>query len=75
MWQPRDAVGVQGELDQIIVDGRILNRHDLFPAEGRPAIVISARAGATVPAPKRGLDYVVPTLEAVLSHKTCSAWT
>jgi FMN-dependent NADH-azoreductase len=57
-------------LDQIMVDGRTLNHHGPSPAQGRPAVVISARGGGYGPgAPKHGLDYVVPTLEAVLGHK------
>ncbi|MFJ9909181.1 hypothetical protein ACIRVK_41225 [Streptomyces sp. NPDC101152] len=39
------------------------------PVAGRPAVVISARGGGYGPgAPKEGLDYVVPTLEAVLGR-------
>ncbi|MDN3027088.1 NAD(P)H-dependent oxidoreductase [Streptomyces sp. S.PB5] len=56
-------------LDQIIVDGRTLNHAGPSPAEGRPAVLISARGGGYGPGtPNHGLDYVVPALEAVLGN-------
>jgi FMN-dependent NADH-azoreductase len=56
-------------LDQIIVDGRTLNREGPSQTAGRPAVVISARGGGYGPGtPKHGLDYVVPTLEAMLGN-------
>jgi len=57
-------------LDQIMVFGRTINYGGLSPVAGRPAVVISARGGGYGPgAPKHGLDYVVPTLEALLGHE------
>lgn len=57
-------------LDQIMVFGRTMEFDAPAPAAGRPAVVISARGGGYGPgAPKHGLDYVVPTLEAVLGHE------
>jgi FMN-dependent NADH-azoreductase len=54
-------------LDQIIVFGRTVRPS---PAAGRPAVLISARGGSYGPdAPNHGLDYVVPTLEAVLGRE------
>lgn len=56
-------------LDQIIVDGRTLNREGPPQTAGRPAVVISARGGGYGPGtPRHGLDYVVPTLEAMLGN-------
>ncbi|MFD7862255.1 FMN-dependent NADH-azoreductase [Streptomyces sp. NPDC059783] len=56
-------------LDQIIVGGRTLNHAGASPVAGRPALVISARGGGYGPGtPKEGLDYLVPTLEAVLGR-------
>ncbi len=56
-------------LDQIIVDGRTLNREGPSRTAGRPAVVISARGGGYGPGtPRHGLDYVVPTLEALLGN-------
>jgi len=56
-------------LDQIIIDGRTLNREGPSPTAGRPAVVISARGGGYGPGtPRHGLDYVVPTLEAMLGN-------
>lgn len=57
-------------LDQIIVGVRTINHEGPSPATGRPAVVISARGGGYGPgAPKEGLDYVVPTLEALLGRE------
>ncbi len=57
-------------LDQIMVFGRTMNFEGPAPSAGRPAVVISARGGGYGPgAPKHGLDYVVPTLEAVLGRQ------
>lgn len=57
-------------LDQIMVFGRTFGLDGPSPAAGRPALVISARGGGYGPgAPKHGLDYVVPTLEAVLGRE------
>jgi FMN-dependent NADH-azoreductase len=54
-------------LDQIIIFGRTVRPS---PAAGRPAVLISARGGSYGPgAPNHGLDYVVPTLEAVLGRE------
>ncbi|NUW46851.1 FMN-dependent NADH-azoreductase [Nonomuraea rhodomycinica] len=56
-------------LDQVIVAGRTLSHAGPSPVQGRPAVLISARGGGYGPgAPKHGLDYVVPALEAVLGH-------
>lgn len=56
-------------LDQIIVSERTLSLTGTSPAAGRPALVISARGGGYGPGtPKEGLDYVVPTLKAVLGR-------
>ncbi|MFC0038970.1 FMN-dependent NADH-azoreductase [Actinomadura rayongensis] len=56
-------------LDQIMVFGRTLHFEAPAPTTGRPAVLISARGGGYGPgAPKHGLDYVVPTLEAVLGR-------
>lgn len=56
-------------LDQIIVIERTLSLTGAPPTAGRPALVISARGGGYGPGtPKEGLDYVVPTLEAVLGR-------
>lgn len=53
-------------LDQIMVFGRTFKP---APAAGRPAVLISARGGSYAPgAPNHGLDYVVPTTEAVLGR-------
>ncbi|AHH17671.1 FMN-dependent NADH-azoreductase [Nocardia nova SH22a] len=55
-------------LDQIMVYGRTFKPS---PAAGRPAVLISARGGSYGPgAPNHGLDYVVPTTEAVLGHES-----
>ncbi|MGW3958097.1 FMN-dependent NADH-azoreductase [Streptomyces sp. NPDC004752] len=57
-------------LDQIMVFGRTMDFEAPSPAAGRPAVVISARGGGYGPgAPKHGLDYVVPTLEAMLGRE------
>ncbi|MFE2374255.1 FMN-dependent NADH-azoreductase [Streptomyces sp. NPDC059398] len=54
-------------LDHIMVYGRTFRPS---PAAGRPAVLISARGGSYGPgAPNHGLDYVVPTTEAVLGHE------
>lgn len=54
-------------LDQIMVFGRTFKPS---PAAGRPAVLISARGGSYgIGAPNHGLDYVVPTTEAVLGHE------
>jgi FMN-dependent NADH-azoreductase len=54
-------------LDQIMVFGRTFKPS---PAAGRPAVLISARGGSYAPgAPNHGLDYVVPTTEAVLGRQ------
>ncbi|QEU89882.1 FMN-dependent NADH-azoreductase [Streptomyces kanamyceticus] len=56
-------------LDQIIVTDRTLIFDGPSPVAGRPAVLISARGGGYGPGtPNEGLDYVVPTLEAVLGH-------
>ncbi|WP_405753622.1 NAD(P)H-dependent oxidoreductase [Streptomyces sp. NBC_01411] len=56
-------------LDQIIISERTLSLTGPSPAAGRPALVISARGGGYGPGtPREGLDYVVPTLEAVLGR-------
>lgn len=56
-------------LDQIIVTDRTLIFGGPSPVAGRPAVLISARGGGYGPGtPNEGLDYVVPTLEAVLGH-------
>lgn len=56
-------------LDQVIVLDRTMSHTGTSPAAGRPAVLISARGGGYGPgSPKEGLDYVVPTLEAVLGH-------
>ncbi|MFD6160463.1 FMN-dependent NADH-azoreductase [Nocardia sp. NPDC060256] len=56
-------------LDQIIVTDRTLFFSGASPAAGRPAVLISPRGGGYGPGtPKHGLDFVVPTLEAVLGH-------
>ncbi|WP_405799719.1 FMN-dependent NADH-azoreductase [Streptomyces sp. NBC_01506] len=57
-------------LDQIIVMDRTLILHNgPSPVAGRPAVLISARGGGYGPGtPNEGLDYVVPTLEAVLGN-------
>ncbi|WP_405863673.1 FMN-dependent NADH-azoreductase [Streptomyces sp. NBC_00005] len=56
-------------LDQIIVTDRTLIFNGTSPVAGRPAVLISARGGGYGPGtPNEGLDYVVPTLEAVLGH-------
>ncbi|BCL30806.1 FMN-dependent NADH-azoreductase [Streptomyces aurantiacus] len=55
-------------LDQVMVYGRTFKP---APAAGRPAVLISARGGSYGPgAPNHGLDYVVPTTEAVLGHES-----
>lgn len=55
-------------LDQIMVYGRTFKPS---PAAGRPAVLISSRGGSYGPgAPNHGLDYVVPTTEAVLGHES-----
>ena len=55
-------------LDQILVFGRTIGGSS--PVAGRPAVVISARGGSYGPgAPRHGLDYVVPILEALLGHE------
>ncbi|WP_116205711.1 FMN-dependent NADH-azoreductase [Amycolatopsis circi] len=57
-------------LDQIMVFGRTTNYDGPSPVSGRPTVVISARGGGYGPgAPKHGLDYVVPTLEALLGRE------
>lgn len=57
-------------LDQIMVFGRTMDFDSPSPAAGRPAVVISARGGGYGPgAPKHGLDYVVPSLEAMLGRE------
>lgn len=57
-------------LDQIIVFGRTVNHGSPSQVAGRPAVVISARGGSYGPgAPRHGLDYVVPILEALLGHE------
>ncbi|OLT38664.1 FMN-dependent NADH-azoreductase [Saccharomonospora sp. CUA-673] len=54
-------------LDQIIVFGRTVRPS---PTAGRPAVLISARGGGYGPGtPHHGLDYVVPTTEAVLGRE------
>ena len=54
-------------LDQIMVFGRTFKPS---PTAGRPAVLISARGGSYAPgAPNHGLDYVVPTTEAVLGRE------
>ncbi|MFB8003994.1 FMN-dependent NADH-azoreductase [Nocardia sp. NPDC056000] len=56
-------------LDQIIVVDRTLNITGDSPVAGRPAVLISARGGGYGPGtPNEGLDFVVPTLEAVLGR-------
>ncbi|MFJ5292581.1 FMN-dependent NADH-azoreductase [Streptomyces sp. NPDC088348] len=56
-------------LDQIIISERTMSLTGTPPAAGRPALVISARGGGYGPGtPREGLDYVVPTLEAVLGR-------
>ncbi|MFF2554990.1 FMN-dependent NADH-azoreductase [Nocardia sp. NPDC058058] len=56
-------------LDQIIVVDRTLNITGASPVAGRPAVLISARGGGYGPGtPNEGLDFVVPTLEAVLGR-------
>ncbi|MFJ4364875.1 FMN-dependent NADH-azoreductase [Streptomyces chartreusis] len=56
-------------LDQIVVADRTVNHAGSSPVAGRPAVVISARGGGYGPgAPKEGLDYVVPALEALLGR-------
>ncbi|MFI1919527.1 FMN-dependent NADH-azoreductase [Nocardia sp. NPDC020380] len=56
-------------LDQIIIVDRTLNLSGPAPTAGRPAVLISARGGGYGPGtPKHGLDFVVPTLEAVLGQ-------
>jgi FMN-dependent NADH-azoreductase len=63
-------------LDQIVVADRTVNHAGSSPVAGRPAVVISARGGGYGPgAPKEGLDYVVPALEALWAETTCWAWT
>ncbi|MFD5090100.1 FMN-dependent NADH-azoreductase [Amycolatopsis thailandensis] len=55
-------------LDQVMVYGRTFKPS---PAAGRPAVLISSRGGSYGPgAPNHGLDYVVPTTEAVLGHES-----
>ncbi|MFJ8924926.1 FMN-dependent NADH-azoreductase [Streptomyces sp. NPDC102364] len=57
-------------LDQIVVTDRTLIFNGPSPVAGRPALLISARGGGYGPGtPNEGLDYVVPTLEAVLGHE------
>lgn len=56
-------------LDQIIVSERTLSHTGASPVAGRPAVLISARGGGYGPGtPKEGMDYVVPTLEALLGR-------
>ena len=56
-------------MDQIVVADRTVNHAGSSPVAGRPAVVISARGGGYGPgAPKEGLDYVVPALEALLGR-------
>jgi FMN-dependent NADH-azoreductase len=56
-------------LDQIVVADRTVNHAGSSPVAGRPTVVISARGGGYGPgAPKEGLDYVVPALEALLGR-------
>ncbi|RRQ76456.1 FMN-dependent NADH-azoreductase [Streptomyces griseofuscus] len=56
-------------LDQIVVADRTVNHAGSSTVAGRPAAVISARGGGYGPgAPKEGLDYVVPALEALLGR-------
>ncbi|MCP2247370.1 FMN-dependent NADH-azoreductase [Lentzea aerocolonigenes] len=56
-------------LDQIVVSERTLNHTGASPVAGRPAVLISARGGGYGPGtPKEGLDYLVPTLEALLGR-------
>ncbi|WP_326807955.1 MULTISPECIES: NAD(P)H-dependent oxidoreductase [unclassified Streptomyces] len=56
-------------LDQLIVFDRTVIHGGPSPAAGRPAVLISARGGAYGPgAPREGLDYVVPPLEAILGR-------
>ncbi|TDD30853.1 FMN-dependent NADH-azoreductase [Actinomadura sp. KC06] len=57
-------------LDQILVFGRTVHHGGPSQVAGRPAVVISARGGSYGPgAPRHGLDYVVPILEALLGHE------
>lgn len=57
-------------LDQVLVFGRTIGHHGHSPVAGRPAVVISARGGSYGPgAPRHGLDYVVPVLDALLGHE------
>ncbi|MFB7718469.1 FMN-dependent NADH-azoreductase [Nocardia sp. NPDC056100] len=56
-------------LDQIIVVDRTFNPTGASPVAGRSAVLISARGGGYGPGtPNEGLDFVVPTLEAVLGR-------
>ncbi|SEG67997.1 FMN-dependent NADH-azoreductase [Actinacidiphila yanglinensis] len=56
-------------LDQILVMDRTFVHNGLSPVAGRPAVLVSARGGGYGPGtPNEGLDYVVPTLKAVLGH-------
>lgn len=55
-------------LDQIMVFGRTFKPS---PAAGRPAVLISSRGGSYGPdAPNHGLDYVVPSTQAMLGHSS-----
>ncbi|RIQ22558.1 FMN-dependent NADH-azoreductase [Jiangella rhizosphaerae] len=57
-------------LDQILVFGRTVHHEGPSQVAGRPAVVISARGGSyRSGAPRHGLDYVVPILEALLGHE------
>ncbi|WP_446665608.1 FMN-dependent NADH-azoreductase [Flexivirga sp. B27] len=57
-------------LDQIMVFGRTMTMEGPSPAAGRPAAVISARGGGYSPgSPRHGLDYVIPTVEALLGRE------
>ncbi|ONK15114.1 NAD(P)H-dependent oxidoreductase [Streptomyces sp. MP131-18] len=57
-------------LDQIIVFGHTVNHEGPSQVAGRPAVVISARGGSYGPgAPRHGLDYVIPIIEALLGHE------
>jgi FMN-dependent NADH-azoreductase len=55
-------------LDQILVADRIVS-HSGPPVAGRPAVLLSAWGGGYSPrTSKEGLDYRVPTLEALLGR-------
>ncbi len=60
-------------IDQVVAVGRTVSLGETGPpAAGRPAVVISARGGGYgAGTPNHGMDFVVPTLAAILGSSQC----